>query len=51
MPESEESAGTKPELQELPGTKKDLQVADRRDQRLMRCCGLMKVVLENQNPP
>jgi hypothetical protein len=31
--------------------KMDLQVADRRDQRLMRCCGLMKVVLGNQNPP
>jgi hypothetical protein len=31
--------------------KMDLQVADRRDQRLMRCCGLMKVVWGNQNPP
>jgi hypothetical protein len=51
MPKPEEPAGTKLGLQELSGTKMDLQVADRRDQRLMRCCGLMKVVLGNQNPP
>jgi hypothetical protein len=51
MPEPEQPAGTKPGLQELSCTKMDLQVANRRDQRLVRCCGLMKVVLGNQNPP